>query len=74
MAADYCSATHNSYIFLDYESDQQLLEDYKAFHSQTTVPIILANNLETGYTKKVGGYTDLLDLLEKSPDWCPKKK
>ena len=68
MAADYCSATHNNYIFLDYELNQQLLEDYKTFHSQLTVPIILANNLETGYTKKIGGYTELLDFLEKSPD------
>lgn len=48
---------------LDYAGREEILEDYKQFYNQKTVPIILANNIETGYTKKVGGYTDLLDFL-----------
>ena len=60
-AVDYCSAKGLEFIFLDYTTSPEILEDYKEFHDQQTVPIILANNLETGYTKKVGGYSDLLE-------------
>ena len=38
-----------------------ILEDYKSFHQQETVPIILANDKTTGHTFKVGGYSDLLE-------------
>ena len=62
-AIDYCKEKKAQYKFLDYVSDTIILEDYKQFHNQTTVPIILANNLKTGYTKKVGGYSDLLEYL-----------
>ena len=48
---------------LDYVKNLELLEDYKVFHQQNTVPIILENCLETGYTKKIGGYSDLVALL-----------
>tara|TARA_R110000851_G_scaffold128682_2_gene261155 strand:+ start:179 stop:424 length:246 start_codon:yes stop_codon:yes gene_type:complete len=61
---DLCSASGQEYLFLNYDHDPVILEDYKDFHNQSTVPIILANNIETGYTKKVGGYTDLLDTLK----------
>jgi glutaredoxin len=60
MAADYCIANEAQYQFLDYESNAYILEDYKLFYQQPTVPIILANNLKTGIVTKVGGYTDLL--------------
>ena len=63
QAIDFCKATGRQFVFLDYKGSEEVLEDYKEFHSQKTVPIILANNLETGYTKKVGGYTDLLDYV-----------
>ena len=62
-AVDYCNAREAVSVFLDYKDKEYLLEDYKLFYSQKTVPIVLANNLETGYTKRVGGYTDLLDFL-----------
>lgn len=62
-AVEYCSAKGAEYKFLDYASQPQLLQEYKQFHNHPTVPIILANNLETGYTKKVGGYSDLLGYL-----------
>jgi len=62
-AVDYCQARLFQYIFLDYEEDRESLEDYKEFHAQETVPIILANNIETGYTKKIGGYREFVDLV-----------
>ena len=60
MAMDYLSAKQIKYIFLDYSEELEILEEYKNFHKQETVPIILSNDLESGYTKKIGGYTDLL--------------
>ena len=65
QAVDFCKASQREYIFLDYGDSIEALEDYKEFHRQKTVPIVLANNMETGYTKKVGGYTDLLDFLRE---------
>lgn len=62
-AIDLCSASGCEYLFLNYEHHSEILEDYKDFYAHSTVPIILANNVETGYTRKVGGYTDLLDTL-----------
>ena len=62
-AVDYCKAKGSQFEFLDYANQPQTLQEYKEFHEHPTVPIILANNLETGYTKKVGGYSDLLEYL-----------
>ena len=62
-AVDYCAAKRVEYEFLDYAKNPVALQEYKQFHQHPTVPIILANNLETGYTKKVGGYSDLLGYL-----------
>lgn len=62
-AMDYCKAKQTEFIFLNYTDNPETLSEYKDFHKQPTVPIILANNLETGYTKKVGGYSDLLEYL-----------
>ena len=62
-ALDYCTANQVPSVFLDYAESAHILEDYKKFYNHKTVPIILANNLETGYTKKVGGYTDLLNFI-----------
>ena len=61
-AVDYCKAKQSEYIFLDYSDKEESLDEYKDFYSQKTVPIILSNNLQTGYTKLLGGYTDLLDV------------
>ena len=63
MAQDILRAKQIESIFLDYEEERDILEDYKQFHNQDTVPIILSNNLDSGYVKKIGGYTDLLDHL-----------
>ena len=63
MAQDFLDALKLEYIFLDYLGKEEIVEDYKSFHNQATVPIILSNNLATGLTRKVGGYTDLLSIL-----------
>tara|TARA_B100001057_G_C22840627_1_gene946935 strand:- start:781 stop:1023 length:243 start_codon:yes stop_codon:yes gene_type:complete len=62
-ALEYCQAKQVEVVFLNYTQSPDILEEYKHFHNQPTVPIILANNLKTGYTKKVGGYSDLLEYL-----------
>ena len=63
MAADLLIAKGTQYIFLDYISEPDALEEYKQFHEQDTVPIILRNNLESGLTSKIGGYSDLLEVV-----------
>jgi len=62
-AADYCVANQVEYIFLDYDHDLSFLEVCKDFFDHKTVPIILSNDLSTGATKKIGGYTDLLECM-----------
>ena len=62
-ALSYCVQKNVERIYLDYAGSPEVLEEYKVFHNHPTVPIVLANNLETGYTKKVGGYSDLLEYL-----------
>tara|TARA_Y100001938_G_scaffold150717_1_gene243022 strand:+ start:3628 stop:3870 length:243 start_codon:yes stop_codon:yes gene_type:complete len=62
-AIDYCKAKNAEYVFFNYTEAPEILEEYKFFHQQSTVPIILSNNLESGYTKKLGGYSDLLEYL-----------
>lgn len=64
MAQDFLKAKKIACIFLDYNSKTEILEDYKAFHKQNTVPIILENNLVSGLVTKVGGYTELLEHLK----------
>ena len=63
MAEDLLKASQKEFIFLDYVDRVKILEDYKCFHDQETVPIILSNDLDSGLVKKVGGYTDLLEYL-----------
>lgn len=65
MAEDLLVAKHIPCIFLDYVEDPTILEDYKEFHKQDTVPIILKNNLSSGLTQKIGGYSDLLESLSE---------
>lgn len=64
-AIDYCTAREVEYIFLDYTPDTTILEEYKEFYDQGTVPIILSNNLITGKVERVGGYTDLLEYFDE---------
>ena len=64
LAEDFLLASSAEFQFLDYVDAPEILEDYKEFHNQNTVPIILENNLETGKVRKIGGYTDLLDLFK----------
>jgi glutaredoxin len=62
-AIEYCNAKKVKHVFLNYKNKPEILQDYKSFHNHKTVPIILANNLETGYTTMVGGYSQLLEFL-----------
>ena len=62
-AVDFLEAQEAPYDFLDFANNLEVLEDYKTFYGQTTVPIILSNDLQTGKVRKVGGYQDLLELL-----------
>ena len=64
MAQDLLLASEKDFIFLDYCNNLEILEEYKDFHKQKTVPIILANEITTGLTEKIGGYTDLLNYLK----------
>tara|TARA_B100000427_G_C15518304_1_gene599175 strand:- start:1489 stop:1737 length:249 start_codon:yes stop_codon:yes gene_type:complete len=64
MAEDYLNCMQKQSRFLDYATKPSILEDYKEFYGQETVPIILSNNLETGLVKKIGGYSDLLEYLD----------
>ena len=62
-AVEYCKAKNVEHNFLDYAKTPQALDEYKTFHRHPTVPIILANHLESGLVNKVGGYSDLLEYL-----------
>ena len=62
-ALSYCVKKDIERVYLDYASNPEILEEYKEFHNHSTVPIILSNDLHTGYTKKIGGYSDLLEYL-----------
>jgi len=63
MACDYLSAQKKEYIFFDHFDDDNFLEELKTFYSSKTVPVILENDLDSGMTKQVGGYTDLLEHM-----------
>ena len=66
LAADYCIGSSIEHTYLDFMGREDILEDYKEFYNQKTVPIVLVNNTDTGETKKIGGYTDLLDYSQKA--------
>ena len=62
QAADLCMALGIENQLLDYVGREFILEEYKEYYDQKTVPIILENDLSTGFTKKIGGYSDLLEI------------
>lgn len=59
-AVDYCESKPLDHIFFDHETKQHFLEEYKEYYNHETVPIILENNKDTGYTRKIGGYSELI--------------
>jgi len=65
MAEDLLVAKNIPCVFLDYVENPIILEDYKEFHKQDTVPIILKNNLSSGLTRRIGGYSELLESLSE---------
>ena len=64
LAVDFLEDKVFQHEFLDYVDSRDILEDYKTFYKQDTVPIILSNNIETGLTKKIGGYSDLMEHMK----------
>tara|TARA_B100000900_G_scaffold251289_1_gene214090 strand:- start:123 stop:248 length:126 start_codon:yes stop_codon:yes gene_type:complete len=38
------------------------------FYEHQTVPLIVENNLETGYNKFIGGFTELENRLKEDAD------
>lgn len=63
MAADFLSCKKAEVKFFDFVKNPSILEDYKDFYKQKTVPIIISNHKESGLVKKIGGYTDLLEYF-----------
>lgn len=51
------------YIVLDHAPT--LLNNYKSTYDSKTVPIIVYHNLEEGYEKVIGGYTDLVEHFKQ---------
>ena len=64
MAVDFLEDMVFQHEFLDYVDSTDILEDYKTFYKQDTVPIILSNNIKTGLTRKIGGYSDLMEYMK----------
>ena len=49
-AINFCLALKKQFYFFDYEGKKADLDEIKIFYSAKTVPIILANDLDTGLT------------------------
>ena len=54
------------YIILDHAPT--LLKNYKSIYDNGTVPIIVYHNVEEGYEKVIGGYTDLVKHIGERPN------
>ena len=65
MACDYLGACKKDYHFFDHHSDEIMLQRLKKFYSHPTFPMILENCLETGKTKFIGGYSDLIEKVQR---------
>lgn len=64
-AIDFCKAKKIEYYFIDCSKLEGFADECKAFYGQNTVPIILSNDLFSGKTIKIGGYTDLLEYFDE---------
>ena len=62
-ACNFLEASELEYHFCDFELEGEFLDYVKEFYNFETVPIIIENNNETGTTKMIGGYTEMLDWL-----------
>jgi hypothetical protein len=60
LACDFLTASKKEYFFFDHQGDNGTLQRLKRFYNHATFPIILENSLETGLTKLIGGYSDLI--------------
>ena len=62
MACDYLGAQKRQFHFFDHHGDDIMLHRLKQYYSHTTFPIILENCLDTGKTKLIGGYSELIEM------------
>jgi len=58
-AEDLLTSLDIKYVFLNMEEDVEGIEEAKRYYSWGTIPIILENNLLTGATRLVGGFSDV---------------
>tara|TARA_Y100000310_G_C20169610_1_gene573026 strand:- start:305 stop:550 length:246 start_codon:yes stop_codon:yes gene_type:complete len=61
MACDFLGASKKQYHFFDHHGDEIMLQRLKKFYNYSTFPMILENCLETGRTKFIGGYSELIE-------------
>lgn len=64
LACEYLDSRNIEYVFLNMDEDLIGIREAKEFYGHNTVPIILKNNLKTGYVKFIGGYDDLVESIE----------
>ncbi len=65
-AEDYFMAAGKEYYYHNYVEEPDEIERCKDFYGHPTVPIIVANNKKTGKSFFIGGYTDLMEYIEKN--------
>jgi len=66
-----CALLYNKkklYDFFDHEGDEAFVRQLMDFYEHQTVPLIVENNLETGYNKFIGGFTELENRLKEQAD------
>tara|TARA_Y100000310_G_C20134851_1_gene557528 strand:+ start:315 stop:563 length:249 start_codon:yes stop_codon:yes gene_type:complete len=51
------------FSFFELSADPEFLAEVKGFYDFLTVPIILENNIITGFVSFIGGYSDLVEHL-----------
>lgn len=64
-AEDYFIASGLEYYYHNYVDEPEELDRCKEFYDHPTVPIIVVNNKQTGESRLIGGYTKLMEYIEK---------
>lgn len=62
-AVELLKENHKESVFFDFSEDPDAIDDAKNFYNYSTVPMILENNMISGKTKFIGGYSDLEEYL-----------
>ena len=61
---EFFSEQKLEFLFFELEQDLEFLAEVKEYYNFPTVPIVLENDLATGYTKFIGGCSDLVEYLK----------